>query len=529
MFDYIIVGAGSAGCVLANRLSEDPTAKVCLIEAGPPDTSPLIKMPMGIIALMRSKKLNWQFYTEPQPHLNGRRLFWPRGKTLGGSSAMNAMIYTRGHPGDYDQWAKLGNKGWAWKDVLPLFKRLQNQERGGDDFHGVGGPLNVTDLRSPNPLSAVFVEAASQAQFPHNDDFNGAEQEGVGFYQVTQKDGQRWSSARAFLPPAKTRPNLLIATGARATGVLFKGKRAVALALKWNGKPHTIEARKEIILCGGAINSPQLLLLSGVGAKRELDRHGIDLVHELPGVGRNLQDHLDITLVQTSPRSTSYGFSIPGAVKTVRALVEYWRDGRGMLTSNYAESGGFVRTTPDQPVPDVQFHFLPAMIDQHGLNTLWGHGYSCHVCGLRPKSRGHIGLKSADPMDDPLIEPNYLSHEEDLDVMVKGFRAARQVFAAPAFDRYRGREMFPGEEIQGLWEIQAFIRERAETIYHPVGSCKMGADDMAVVDDRLRVRGLEGLRVIDASVMPTIVGGNTNAPTMMIAEKGADMILEDRA
>jgi choline dehydrogenase len=534
-YDYIIVGAGSAGCVLANRLSADPAVKVCLLEAGPVDKSPFIRMPIGIIAMMMSKVLNWQYFTEPQKHLNNRRLFWPRGKTLGGSSSSNAMVYTRGHAWDYDHWAALGNAGWSYAQVLPLFKRAENHERGADAFHGVGGPLNVAELRSPNVLTGVYVNAAVQAGFVENKDFNGANQEGVSPYEVTQKNGERWSVARAYLHPVLKRPNLTVITEARTSKVLLDGKRARGVTFVKGGKTVEITATQEVILSGGAINSPQLLMLSGIGPVNELQKHGIAVQHALPGVGQNLQDHLDLMVVHKCTQPVSLGVSASNVLAQVKHLFNYLFQRKGPLTTNGAEGGGFVKSDAQQTIPDLQFHFAAVHLDDHArnlksaLSTMFGHGYTLHVCDLRPKSRGTIGLKSADPTADARIEPNYLSHPDDMKTMVKGVKAARKVLAAQAFDAYRGVEMFPGRHVQTDAQIEAFVREKAATIYHPVGTCKMGHDAMAVVDDTLKVHGMQGLRVVDASIMPTLVGGNTNAPTVMIAEKASSMILASRS
>lgn len=535
MVDYIIVGGGSAGCVLANRLSADPRVQVCLLEAGPPDSSPFIRLPLGIMRMMMSKKLNWQYFTEPQPELDGRRLFWPRGKTLGGSSSSNAMIYTRGHSDDYDQWAALGNRGWSYADVLPLFLRSEHHEAGASAFHATGGPLNVAAQRSPNVLSRTFVDAAVQAGYRFNPDFNGATQEGVSCYAVTQLNGERCSAARAFLHPALQRPNLTVRTGAHATQVLLAGTRATGVAYLHAGRLETEQARREVLLAAGAVNSPQLLMLSGIGPPDELRRHGITLRHPLPGVGHNLQDHLDVLVVQRCIQPVSLGISLRTLPAQVKRVYDYLAHRSGALTSNSAEGGGFVRSTPEQPLADLQFHFTPARLDGHArtwrsaLFTLLGHGYALHVCALRPKSRGRIALHSADPTAAPLIDPQYLSDPADLPLMVAGVRAARSVLAAPAFDPYRGEEIFPGSAAHTDAQLVQFIRRKAETIYHPVGTCKMGRDAMAVVDDTLKVHGIDALRVVDASIMPTLVGGNTNAPAMMIAEKAAELILAGAA
>ena len=529
MYDTIIVGAGSAGCALANRLSADPARQVCLLEAGPEDRSLWIHLPVGMFFMMRSKTLNWRYQTAPEPELGHRRLFWPRGKTLGGSSSSNAMVYTRGHRWDYDHWAELGNRGWSYAELLPLFKRAQHQERGPSDYHGVGGPLNVADLRQQSEISRVFVRAAGQAGYPLNDDFNGAEQEGIGFYQVTQKDGQRCSSARAYLQPIRQRPNLTVITNALVSRVLFEGQRAVGVAY-FNRSGQTVElrARREVVLAGGAINSPHLLLLSGVGPRAELARHGIPVVHDLPGVGQNLQDHLDVIVACRDLRRASYGFALSFLPRLIKGVVDYVRHRRGFLTSNLAEAGGFVKTDPALPLPNIQYHLTSTILDDHGRRIWHGYGYSLHACDLRPQSRGTLTLNSADPRDPPVLQPNYLSHPADMETLLAAVKTCRTILAAPAFDGYRGKELFPGEAVQSDDELREFIRRRAETIYHPVGTCKMGHDPLAVVDDQLRVHGLSGLRVADASIMPTLIGGNTNAPTIVIGEKAADLMLAER-
>ena len=534
MFDYVIVGGGSAGCVLANRLSEDRDVTVCLLEAGPPDRHPLIHMPMGIIWMMRSKVLNWNLYTEREPEMGGRRMFWPRGRMLGGSSSSNAMCYLRGHPADYDEWAALGNPGWSFDDVLPYFKRSENQERGPSPYHGTGGPLNVADLRSPNRLTDVFVDAGVEAGLPFNKDFNGENPEGVGPFQVTQKNGRRCSTARGYLKPVRSRPNLTVITDAYATRVLFEGNRAVGVECRHRGAVLRAGAKKEVILSAGAIQTPRLLMLSGVGDSQHLAEIGVEVRHHLPGVGQNLQDHLDIILVQACTQPVSYGVTWRTVLRGGVDLLRYVHAGRGMFTTNGAEGCAVARSAPDEARPDLQFHFSPGKLRNHARDLLFlcGEGYSLHVCNLRPKSRGDIRLTSADPAAPLAIRANYLAHPDDLEHMLRGFKLARRILGAKAFARYRGEEIVPGRGVSSDDEIRDFIRAKAETIYHPIGTCKMGdatRDPLAVVDARLRVHGLAGLRVVDASIMPLLVGGNTNAPTVMIAEKAADMIKVDRS
>lgn len=528
-FDYVIVGAGSAGCILAKRLSEDPQTRVCLLEAGPKDNRPWVHWPVGTLFLLRSRKRNWQFDTAPQAGLDNRELYWPRGRMLGGSSSMNGMIYIRGHARDYDHWAELGNRGWGWNDVLPLFRREECFEGGENPYHGGSGTLRVSGPRYVNPLSEAFVEACGEAGIPRNDDFNGPEQEGAGFYQVTIHEGKRWSSARAHLTnEVLARPNLTILTDAHATRVLFRDRRATGVAYRHRGRALEAHARREVILSAGAVQSPQLLMLSGVGPAAELTPHGIPLVRELPGVGGNLQDHLDIMINVRTRTRHSFAIAASAVPRDFVHMLRYAFGKRGLFASNIAEAGAFVRTRDDLEVPDVQYHMICALLEDHGRKLHYGYGYSLHCCPLRPYSRGRIGLRSADPLTHPRIDANYLSDERDMDTMLRGLKLGRRILAASAFDRHRKRETAPGEEVQTDEALREFIRQRAETIYHPVGTCKMGHDDQAVVDDRLRVHGLEGLRVADASVMPTLVGGNTNAGSIMIGGKAADMIHEER-
>ncbi|RZA31727.1 MAG: choline dehydrogenase [Lysobacteraceae bacterium] len=524
MYDYIIIGAGSAGCVLANRLSEDPAIKVLLLEAGPSDWHPFIHMPAGLAKLVGQKGVNWNYDTAPEPHLDGRRLWWPRGKVLGGSSSINAMCYIRGVAADYDDWAASGAHGWDWNSALPYFKRSERNSRGADALHGGDGPLYVSDLRYTNPLSSVFIEAGQQAGFEHNDDFNGASQSGVGLYQVTQKDGARCSSAVAYLQPVKSRQNLDVVTGALVRHIVLENGRAVGVDYARRGQETQVRAEREVLLSGGAINSPQLLMLSGIGPADHLEAHGIPVAMDSPYVGRNLQDHLDVCTLQHSTQRVTYD-----RLSDLSIAWRYYLQGHtGPGSSNIAEAGGFLRSplAPDQRA-DIQLHFVPAMLDDHGRNRLKGDGYTLHACFLRPRSRGRISLNSADPRADARIEGNYLSDEEgfDLKMMVECAKLSRELFAQKAFDAYRGAPLQPARSDLSDRELVAFIRAKAETVYHPVGSCRMGSDETAVVDSQLRVNGIEGLRVVDASVMPTLIGGNTNAPTMMIAERAADLIL----
>ncbi|MBP6596686.1 MAG: choline dehydrogenase [Arenimonas sp.] len=526
MYDYIIVGAGSAGCVLANRLSEDPGTKVLLLEAGPSDWHPFIHMPAAIAKLVGKKGVNWDYSTAPEPQLDGRLLWWPRGKVLGGSSSINAMCYIRGHARDYDEWAAMGAEGWHWDNVLPYFKRSEGNQRGASELHGGDGPLAVSDPRHKNPLSEVFLEAAKQAGHAASEDFNGARQDGFGWYQTTTRNGSRSSSAEAYLAPVRKRPNLKVVTHAQANRVTFEDGRASGVVYSVAGKGAFCEgAAREVILCGGAINSPQLLMLSGIGPAAHLRQHGIAVVQDLPGVGGNLQDHLDVCTLQRCTQGLSYDTTSD----TLTAL-NYYLFKAGPGTSNIAESGGFLRSRlADDDRPDIQFHFVPAQLDDHGRNRLPGNGYTLHACNLHPRSRGRIYLASASAADKVRIEAGYLSDPEghDLKVMLEALRLSRELLAQPAFAPYRGEELQPGEKKQDEADLVDFIRRKAESIYHPVGTCRMGrADDPeAVVDAQLRVRGVAGLRVVDASVMPKLVGGNTNAPTMMIAERAADLIL----
>lgn len=523
MFDYIIVGAGSAGCVMANRLSANPDTRVCLIEAGTRDRNPLIHMPLGLALLARSKKVNWAYDTAPEAALNNRHLYWPRGKTLGGSSSINAMIYARGHPADYDGWATAAGPAWGWDRVRGLFLRMEGNTALTDAHHNTTGPLAVSNLRDVNPMSRAFVQAGVECQFPENLDFNGESQNGVGIYQVTQRDGKRFSAARAFLDPVRDRPNLTIETGAQVERIVFEGRHAVGVELQ--GRVVRLNAGGEVILSGGAVNSPQILMLSGIGPAAELARHGIPLLHDAAEVGENLADQLDITVMSTTKGREPIGVAPSFLPRALKAAWNFVTKHTGELTSNVAEAGGFVKSDPSQTRPNLQFHFLPALLRDHGRQISWGYGVTLHVCDLFPKSRGRIRLSSNDPLAPAVIEANYLTHPDDIAVMLKGLRIARRVIAAPALASLIKNEVAPGEALQSDEDLVADIRTRAETIYHPVGTCRMGQDAASVVDPQARVRGVVGLRVVDASIMPAIIAGNTNAPTMMIAENVADMML----
>ena len=530
--DYIIIGAGSAGCVLANRLSADPAVRVLLLEAGGKDSHPLIHIPVGNAKIIPKARYNWQYETEPQAHLDNRRILWPRGKSLGGSSLINGMIYIRGHARDYDHWRQLGLSGWSYADVLPYFKRAEGNVRGGDAYHGADGPLTVSNAAHDHVLFDAFVAAGVQAGYRANPDFNGPEQEGFGRYQFTIRNARRWSAASAYLKPVFDRPNLSVETGALSERIVFNGTRATGVRYRRGGKTVTAHAAGEVIVCGGAVNSPQLLMLSGIGAADDLKMLGITPVSDLRDVGRNLQDHLCVHTVHTSETPTLTD-SLVRTELGVLSMARAFLTRSGPASGFPLEGGAFIRTSDSLDMPDVQFHFsagnLLSLIRRpfvsHSKDHTRPDAFMCHACQLRPESRGEITLRSADPRDAPRIEPNYLIAERDRLTMRAAFKAMREVLHQPAIAVHSRGEIWPPNDARTDSEIDAFIRATGGTVYHPVGTCRMGDHDDAVVDEQLQVRGVEGLRVADASVMPSLVGGNTHAPTVMIGEKAADMIL----
>lgn len=523
-FDYVIVGGGSAGCVLANRLSADPACSVALLEAGPRDRNPLIHMPAGYLGIMQFGILNWNYYTEPQAELDGRRLYWPRGRVLGGSSAINATVYIRGVPADYDGWAQLGNKGWSWPDVFPYFLRAEGHCGGADAYHADGGPLKVARVPCENPLAEAWIAAGEQAGFPRSHDFNGATQEGFGALDCTVAEGRRASSAACYLTPVLHRPNLTVLTGAHSTRILIEKGRAAGVEYALGRRRHAVHADREVILSAGAVNSPQLLLLSGIGPADELRALGIGCVIDLPGVGKNLQDHLHGAVKHLCPLPVSlYTHLQPGGF--ARALATYLHSKTGPMAKVGLEALAFVKATAGVEDPDLQYHFVMGLYRDHGRKLIKRHGFMSYYNASRPESRGEIALRSADPLTAPAIQPNYFRTENDRRLLREGLRISREVFRQRAFDAYRGEELAPGPSVRTDTDIDAYHRQTAETIYHPVGTCRMGPDDMAVVDSRLRVHGIDGLRVADASIMPRLVSGNTNAPTIMIAEKAVDLML----
>lgn len=532
VYDYIIVGAGSAGCVLANRLSANPAIRVCLLEAGPSDHTYWIRNcnPLNMLFLMNSRTYNWGYRTEPDARTGNRGFFWPRGRALGGSSSINAMIYTRGHPNDYDHWAALGNPGWDYQSVLPLFRKSERQQRGVDHWHGNQGSMDVVDTNHHFPASEAFVQACGEAGQVLNNDFNGAKQEGCGFFQVTQTPaGQRANSAHSFLDEARSRPNLTVMTGAHVTRICFSGKTATGVEIARHGArgPRDIlKASKEVILSAGVINSPHLLKLSGIGPAAELQAHGIPVVHDLPGVGENLQDHPDIIIRCLDKSGTS--MAVAPRWNSLAFFARMFFQKPFVFTPT--DSGGFVRSHADEPIPDLQLQFAAVRMQPHGrgLFTAMRPGFVLHICHLRPESRGKVTLRSGDPFAAPMIHAGYFSQEKELQALVRGIRLGRKILAQPAMRVFHGGEESPGPQVQSDEELRQWVLDHVETVYHTVGSCRMGSDSMAVVDADLKVHGVKRLRIIDSSIMPTITGSNIHAPTVMIAEQGAEKILSSR-
>ena len=522
-YDYLIIGSGSAGGVLANRLSDDGDASVLVLEAGPRDRSLFIHMPAAFAWPLKDDKYNWYYESEPEPHMDGRRMYCPRGRVVGGSSSINGMAYVRGHALDYDRWAGNALPDWSYAHVLPYFKRAESRAKGGDDYRGGDGPLHVSTGACTNPLYQAFIEAGVQAGYPFTEDMNGHQQEGFGAMDMTTHKGRRWSTAQAYLKPALARPNLTLQVGAMVTRILFEGQRAVGVEYARGGRVHTVRAAREVLLCGGAINSPHLLMLSGIGDADDLGKRGIDAVAHLPGVGHNLQDHLEVYVQHACTQPISlYGATRPW--NQLRIGVQWLLFGEGLGATNHFESGAFIRRNDSVAHPDLQYHFLPMAVSYDGRAAAEGHGYQAHVGPMRPTSRGRVALRSADPRQGPSIQFNYMASEEDREEMRDAVRLTREILAQPAFEPFRGPELAPGPGVLGDADIDAFVRAKGESAYHPSCSCKMGSDELAVVDGEARVHGIDGLRVVDASIMPTIVSGNLNAPTIMVAEKAADMI-----
>lgn len=526
-FDYIVIGAGSAGCVLANRLSASGRHSVLLLEAGPRDRNIWIHIPLGYAKLFTNPKVNWLYKTEPEPELNDRQIIQPRGKVLGGSSSINGLLYIRGQAQDFDHWRQLGNAGWGFDDVLPYFRKAEDQERGADEMHGAGGPLAVSDVSEPHPLCEAFIDAAEQAGFPRTEDFNGPSQEGAGYFQLTARNGRRISTAAGYLRQARKRPNLTVATGALASRILFAGRRATGVEYRQGDGVHSAQANVEVIVAGGAFNSPQLLQLSGVGPAEHLRSLGIPVIADMPGVGADLQDHYQVRMQYRCTEPITMNDVVNSWHRRIGAGLRYILSRKGMLTIGAGYAGAFLRTRPELETPDVQIHFIIFSAETTGANLHPFPGFIASVCQLRPESRGFVRIKSSDPAMPPAIQPHYLSSRFDRDTTLDGMKLLRKIMGRPAMQHYIAEERAPGAACTSDADLLAYARATGTTVFHPTSTCRMGSDPAAVVDERLRVHGLSGLRVIDASVMPTLVSGNTNAPIVMIAEKGADMILED--
>jgi choline dehydrogenase len=528
-FDYIVVGAGSAGCVLADRLTASGRHRVLLLEAGGHDRRLWIHVPLGYGKLFTDSRVNWLYKTEPEPELDNRQVIQPRGKVLGGSSSINGLLYLRGQPADYDHWRQLGNNGWSFDDVLPYFRRAEHQERGEDALHGVGGPLAVSNVCEPHPLCEAFIEAAERAGFPRNDDFNGPTQEGAGYFQLTARNGRRCSTAVGYLRDARRRPNLKVVTNALASRILFEGRRAVGIEYRRGDVVHTARAGREVILAGGAFNSPQLLQLSGVGPAALLQSLGIGVVADMSGVGADLQDHLQVRMQYRCTEPITMNDVINSWRHRIGAGLRYALFRKGLLTIGAGYAGGFFRSNEQVATPDVQVHFIIFSGEASGAALHPFPGFIASICQLRPESRGFVRIKSADPTQPPAIQPRYLTSALDRDTVVAGLKLLRRIMAEPPMQRYIAAERVPGPEVTSEADLLAFARSAGTTVFHPTSTCRMGTDANAVVDERLRVRGIGGLRVVDASIMPTVVSGNTNAAVVMIGEKGADMILQDAA
>ena len=526
-FDYIVVGAGSAGCVLANRLTASGQHRVLLLEAGGHDRHFWIHVPLGFAKLFNNATVNWLYKSEPEPELNNRQIIQPRGKVVGGSSSINGLLYIRGQHEDYDHWRQLGNAGWSFQDVLPYFKRAEDQERGADDLHGVGGPLSVSDVGEPHPLCEAFIEAAEQSGIPRTDDFNGPQQEGAGYFQLTARKGRRWSTAAGYLKQARHRHNLKIELNALATRILFSGRRAIGIEYRQGENLRTAYADGEVILSGGAFNSPQLMQLSGIGPSDLLRQHGIDVIADLSGVGSDLQDHLQVRMQFRCSQPITANDVINNWRHRYAAGLRYFLTGKGLLSVGAGYGGAFFKTRPDLETPDVQIHFLIFSTESAGATVHPFSGFMASVCQLRPDSRGYVRIKSADPATPPAIQPRYLTARNDVDTIIAGLKKLRQVMNQPVMRQLIAEERAPGEKIASDAGLLEYARNTGTTVYHPTSTCRMGPDPSAVVDERLRVRGFERLRVIDASIMPSLVSGNTNAAAVMIGEKGSDMVLQD--